>query len=131
MKDELKTKDSIDNEGWLHSGDIGKIDKNGMVSITGRLKELIIGAGGENIAPVPIEEKIKKNLPAVSNLMMVGDKRKYNVMLVTLKSVLDSNGNPTDDLTGDALDVNKDVKTVSGAVVDSVWDKYIEKGIKT
>jgi len=55
MYDEFKTIDAIDNSGWLHSGDVGKIDDNGMLSITGRIKELIIDDGGENIAPVPIE----------------------------------------------------------------------------
>jgi len=56
MYDKNKTIDAIDNNGWLHSGDVGKLDDNGMLSITGRIKELIIGAGGENIAPVPIED---------------------------------------------------------------------------
>lgn len=56
MNDKAKTIDAIDENGWLHSGDVGKIDDNGMLSITGRIKELIIGSGGENIAPVPIEE---------------------------------------------------------------------------
>jgi long-subunit acyl-CoA synthetase (AMP-forming) len=51
-----------------------------------RYKELIIGAGGENIAPVPIEDWLKSNYPCISNLMMVGDKRKYNTMVVCLKS---------------------------------------------
>merc|ERR1711966_246555 len=49
-------------------------------------KELIIGAGGENIAPVPIEDWIKSNFTAISNIMMVGDKRKYNTALITLKA---------------------------------------------
>ena len=48
-----------------------------------RYKELIMGAGGENIAPVPIEDNIKKLCPFVSNVMMVGDKRKFNTALVT------------------------------------------------
>ena len=60
---------------WLHSGDKGCIDTNGMLKITGRYKELIIGAGGENIAPVPMEENIKLLCPALSNVMMVGDKQ--------------------------------------------------------
>ena len=50
--------------------------ENGMFRITGRYKELIMGAGGENIAPVPIEDNIKKLAPFISNVMMVGDKRK-------------------------------------------------------
>jgi acyl-CoA synthetase (AMP-forming)/AMP-acid ligase II len=56
------------------------------VRITGRFKELIIGAGGENVAPVPIEDNIKLLCPAISNVMMVGDKRKYNTCVVTLKA---------------------------------------------
>ena len=63
-----KNASTIDREGWLHSGDKGFMDTNGVVRITGRYKELIIGAGGENIAPVPVEEAIKKAAPALSNV---------------------------------------------------------------
>ena len=56
-----------------------------MVRITGRYKELIITAGGENIAPVPIEDWVKSNFAAISNIVMIGDKRKYNTCLLTLK----------------------------------------------
>merc|ERR1719414_1903623 len=54
-----KTAETIDAEGWLHSGDKGMKTVRGMVKITGRYKELIIGEGGENIAPVPIEDSVK------------------------------------------------------------------------
>merc|ERR1711871_1501658 len=91
---EKKTRSAIDAEGWLHSGDIGRVDADGMYYITGRIKELIITHGGENIAPVPIEDCIKVNCPALANVMMIGDKRKYNVCLVTLKSGVDDDGNP-------------------------------------
>ena len=60
MKDEKKTAEAIDAEGWLHSGDVGAFTAEGLLKITGRLKELIITAGGENIAPVPIEDRIKE-----------------------------------------------------------------------
>jgi len=80
-----KNMSAIDENGWLHSGDKGCMDKNGMIKITGRYKELIIGAGGENVAPVPIEANVKKLQPAVSNIMMVGDKRKFIIALVSLK----------------------------------------------
>merc|ERR1712070_372307 len=82
---EDKTKEAIDPEGFLHSGDVVKIDDchqegmekpSGFVSITGRIKELIITAGGENIAPVLIEEHMKNAMPALSNCMVIGDKRK-------------------------------------------------------
>ena len=55
-----KNAEAIDSQGWLHSGDKGCMDARGSVKITGRYKELIIGAGGENIAPVPIEDNVKK-----------------------------------------------------------------------
>merc|ERR1719449_206918 len=82
-----KTAETIDKEGWLHSGDKGLITQKGMVKITGRYKELIIGEGGENIAPVPIEDHVKKMCDGIAEIMMVGDKQKYNVALVTLKAV--------------------------------------------
>ena len=81
-----KTADTIDQDGWIHSGDMGKLDKDGFLFITGRLKELIITSGGENIPPIVIEDNIKSALPIVSNVMLVGDKRKYLTALVTLKS---------------------------------------------
>merc|ERR1719436_508960 len=83
---EKKTAATIDSEGWLHSGDKGMITKQGMVRITGRYKELIIGEGGENIAPVPIEDHVKKACDGINEVMMVGDKRKYNVAIITLKA---------------------------------------------
>mmetsp|Transcript_4373 Transcript_4373/g.6161 ORF Transcript_4373/g.6161 Transcript_4373/m.6161 type:complete len:787 (-) Transcript_4373:150-2510(-) len=82
---EKKNMEAIDEEGWLHSGDKGCISTRGMIRVTGRYKEIIIGAGGENIAPVPIEDNMKRLCPFISNIMMVGDKRKFNVALVSLK----------------------------------------------
>merc|ERR1719409_1491075 len=83
---EMKNKKAIDDCGWLHSGDKGCMGTHGFVKITGRYKELIIGAGGENIAPVPIEDDVKALHDGIANIMMVGDKRKFNVALVTLKA---------------------------------------------
>ena len=60
FKDEESTRNTIDKDRWLHSGDVGKLDKNGNLTITGRIKELIITAGGENVAPVLIENEVKK-----------------------------------------------------------------------
>jgi len=125
-----KTAGAIDAEGWLHSGDKGCISTQGMVKITGRYKELIIGSGGENIAPVPIENSVKKIAGGISNIMMVGDKRKFNVALVTLKAEGATGENPgTDNLLGDALAVNSAVTTISAASKDEAWKAYITEAI--
>ncbi|XP_068245746.1 long-chain-fatty-acid--CoA ligase ACSBG2-like [Palaemon carinicauda] len=86
-----KTHEAIDDEGWLHSGDVGHFDEDGFLYITSRIKELIITAGGENIPPVVIEEKIKKELPFISNAMLIGDNKKYLSLLLTLKAEVDEN----------------------------------------
>jgi len=127
-----KNEESIDEDGWLHSGDKGCMDVRGMVKITGRYKELIIGAGGENIAPVPIEDHVKKLCPAVSNIVMIGDKRKYNVAVLTLKAVGAEGEEPgTDALSGGALALhsNQKAKTISEAMKDQSFIDAIQKVI--
>ncbi|NWI63722.1 ACBG2 ligase, partial [Todus mexicanus] len=102
---EEKTKEAIDEDGWLHSGDLGKVDKDGYLFITGRIKELIITAGGENVPPIPIEDAVKDAVPIISNAMLVGDKAKFLAMLLTLKCKVDlDTGEPGDDLTPEAIE---------------------------
>jgi len=127
---EKKTKDAIDVDGWMHSGDKGCVTKDGMYKITGRYKELIIGAGGENIAPVPIEDNIKRLCGAISNVMMVGDQKKYNTMLVTLKTVGATGEKPgTDELVGAAANLIPGVTLVSQAMTNDAYKAEIQKAI--
>ena len=73
FKNEEATKEAIDQDGWFHTGDRGRIDESKLLYVTGRIKELIITAGGENIGPVPIEDTFKSFCPMASNIMVVGE----------------------------------------------------------
>jgi long-subunit acyl-CoA synthetase (AMP-forming) len=82
-KNEEATRETLDDQGWIHSGDIGEIDAEGFLKITDRKKELIITSGGKNIAPAIIEGKLRQ-IPALSQAVVIGDRRHYLVALVTL-----------------------------------------------
>jgi long-chain acyl-CoA synthetase len=81
-KNEEATRETI-VDGWLHTGDIGEMDSEGFIKITGRKKDIIITAGGKNITPANLENEIKQQ-PLVSQCVVVGDRRPYLVALVTL-----------------------------------------------
>jgi long-subunit acyl-CoA synthetase (AMP-forming) len=81
--DPVATAEAIDADGWLHSGDIGALDAEGFIQVTDRKKELIITAGGENIAPQLVESEIK-SITVVSQVVVLGDRRRYLSALLTL-----------------------------------------------
>jgi len=85
FENDAATKETIDEDGWLHTGDLGHIDENGFLSIIGRKKNLIITAGGENIATEMIEQKFSE-IHGVEHAFVVGDRQKYLSMLFTLDS---------------------------------------------
>jgi len=105
LNDPQKTSEFFLDDDWIKSGDLGKIDADGFLYVTGRLKEIVITAGGENIVPIPIENALKAELPdIISNCMLIGDKRKYLTMLVTLKSQNNPETlEPLDDLLPDCV----------------------------
>ena len=82
-KDPEATAAAIDDEGWFHTGDIAVMDDEGFVTITDRKKDLIVTAGGKNIAPQNIENLIR-NHPLISQIMVYGDRRKYLTALITV-----------------------------------------------
>ena len=77
------TREMIEPDGWLHSGDIGEIDPSGFVRITDRKKDIIVTAGGKNVAPQNLENSLK-TFPLISQAMVHGDKRKYLSVLITV-----------------------------------------------
>ena len=103
-----------------------------MVRITGRYKELIIGAGGENVAPIPVEDALTELCPAISSCTMVGNKKPYCIALLTLKAVGANNEVPgTDDLDLEAKDLGADcsVSTISGAIASAAFQAKIDAAI--
>ena len=83
FQNEEATAETMTDDGWLMSGDIGRIDEEGFVYITGRKKEIYVNSGGKNIAPLVIEETMK-SIPEVSQCFLVGDQRKFCSALLTL-----------------------------------------------
>jgi long-subunit acyl-CoA synthetase (AMP-forming) len=83
-KEPEKTAETIDPDGWLHTGDIAVFDDEGYVKIVDRKKELIINAAGKNMSPANIEAKLKSASPLIGQAVAIGDRRPYNVALLVL-----------------------------------------------
>jgi len=83
-KDPEKTAEAVTDDGWILTGDIGKVDEDGYFTIVDRKKELIINAAGKNMSPTNIENSIKAACPLIGGMIAIGDNRQYNVALIAL-----------------------------------------------
>lgn len=114
------TAETIDEDGWLHTGDIGELDEAGYLKIVDRKKELIISAAGKNMSPANIEAEIKSSSPLIDQVCCIGDQRPYNVALVSLDpdfAPMWAGQQGIEDASVEALSANPDLlETVRTAV---------------
>ena len=124
-KNDEATAAAIDADGWFHTGDLGEFDVDGFIKITGRKKEILVTAGGKNVAPAVLEDQIRLH-PLVSQCMVVGDGKPFIAALITIdpENVVPwatERGKPTDvaSLTDDAdliAEIQKAVTEANGSV---------------
>jgi len=117
------TAEVLDADGWLHTGDIGQLDDAGFLSVNGRKKELIVTAGGKNVAPTVLEDRLRAH-PLISQTMVVGDNRPFIACLVTLDTdALDhwkqAHGKAADATAADLADDPDLIAEIQSAVDDA------------
>ena len=121
-----KTAEAIDSDGWLHTGDIGKIDEDGYLSIVDRKKEIIINAAGKNMSPANIEATVKSASPLIGNACCIGDAKPYNTALIALDPDFApawAGQNGIEDTSLDALKDNEKVREHLQAALDAANEK--------
>merc|ERR1719318_1791205 len=119
--EEGKTAELINGDGYVLSGDLGRYDDDDFLFIGGRQKEIIVTGGGENVAPVPIEDMIKVQMKdLIANCMVLGDKRKHLACILTFRTVLDENNLPTNNLHPDVIEWAESLGAESETVTDLI-----------
>ncbi len=108
-KDEQATREVLGDDGWLRSGDVGEIDPDGFITITDRKKDIIVTAGGKNLAPQNLENALKQSR-YISQALVIGDRRPYVTALITLDEaeLAKTNGDPSALVQKVVDGVNKD-----------------------
>jgi long-chain acyl-CoA synthetase len=122
-QNEAATKELIDAEGWVRTGDIGSLDDEGFLQITGRKKELIVTAGGKNVSPAVLEDRLRAHA-LISQCMVVGDNRPYVAALVTIDEEMlpqwkQRHGKPADATVADLKDDPDLLAEIQDAVDDA------------
>jgi long-chain acyl-CoA synthetase len=115
-------------DGWLHTGDLGAVDEDGYVSITGRKKDIIITAGGKNLTPANLENDLKQSR-WISQAVMYGDRRPYPVALITLdpeEMAPWAEQNGIEDASPAALAENPQVRELIQGILDDVNTRYAQ-----
>jgi long-chain acyl-CoA synthetase len=131
-KDEKATKEAVDSDGWLHSGDVGEFDERNYLKITDRKKDLIITAGGKNIAPQEIENKIKFH-PLISQVVVIGDRLPFLTALVTLDEEKAPAWGAEHGIEGGVAEIARDertVKEIEGAIDEVNQNLAKVEGVK-
>ncbi|XP_064090850.1 long-chain-fatty-acid--CoA ligase ACSBG2-like [Macrobrachium nipponense] len=119
LNKEEETNAAKDDKGWFHTGDIGMIDAKNYLHITGRRKRLIITSQGYNVAPEPIELKVKGKLPCVSFPVLVGDNKKFLSMLLPMAAEIDpTDGLPLSDLAPTTVAWCRSVGSTANTIED-------------
>ena len=112
-----KTAETIDDDGWLATGDIGELDEDGYLKIVDRKKELIINAAGKNMSPANIEAKLKAASPLIGQAVAIGDARPYNVALIVARPRLRARrGRSRTGIEGNSLEELADDEELIAAV---------------
>lgn len=124
------TEEAFDDNHSFRTGDIGRLDANGNLFITGRLKELIKTSGGENIPPVRIEQKIQQELSIVSQAVVIGNNKNYLTCLLTLKTEQDHPNLLTPGVIAELAKLGVDVKIACEAANNPLVQKYLKEGIE-
>jgi long-chain acyl-CoA synthetase len=117
---EAATAEAFDDDGWFLTGDIGILDDDGFLRITGRKKELIVTASGENVAPAPLEDRLRAH-PLISEVVVVGDARPFIAALITLDpeaATAWARQHGLSDVTTADLTKNVDLRAVIQSAVD-------------
>ena len=117
-----KTAEAIDDDGWLHTGDIGVIDDDGYLKIVDRKKEIIINAAGKNMSPANIEATVKSASPLIGNACCIGDRMPYNTALIALDPDFApawASQNEISDTSLDALADDEKIRAELQSAVDS------------